>query len=239
MNDLAIAEIYLGHPDQAVALWSSVVQRWEAAPEALPYGQLAAGNAYCSLGTYYFRTKDDPAAALGCFQKSLKLVPRNLNAIISSAQVLIIQGRLKDAHAVLQSAVHMYPNSQVLWTNIGDVYRYARQPKNALMAYNHALEVDSGYLPAHTGLAVAKGMAGDTREAEQMLDRLLGQNRRSPEVLTATGVLLLQEKQTETAIRLFQAARQVEPDYFEVRYQMQLLALPVTRPAAAASRPQG
>jgi tetratricopeptide (TPR) repeat protein len=70
-----------------------------------------------------------------------------------SAAAEIKAGEYSKAHAILTSSLTQTPNDPRLWTLDGLALARSKQPREALQAYNRALELAPRYLPALEGAA--------------------------------------------------------------------------------------
>jgi tetratricopeptide (TPR) repeat protein len=121
-------------------------------------------------------------------------------------------GEMDTAFSAMRRAQELDPVSPVINTNLGVNYYYQRLYEPAIRQFREALEIDSGYEPAHYRLALALLQQGATDEARSHLERASGVSGASSrlKVLWATAMMRLgQPKEAAKVLgELLASARQ-------------------------------
>jgi DNA-binding winged helix-turn-helix (wHTH) protein/tetratricopeptide (TPR) repeat protein len=142
---------------------------------ALSALQLDPGLAepHASLGMISFFTDWDGAAAEQEFQRALALQPNYATAHHWYALDLAAMGRMDQASYEIHKAQSLDPLSSMIATNVGWVYYLNRQYPEAERAFRKVLEVDPGFVRAHTRLGISLLTEGKNQEAELELRQAL------------------------------------------------------------------
>jgi DNA-binding winged helix-turn-helix (wHTH) protein/tetratricopeptide (TPR) repeat protein len=142
---------------------------------ALSALQLDPGLAepHASLGMISFFTDWDGSAAEQEFQRALALQPNYATAHHWYALDLAAMGRLDQASYEVHKAQSLDPLSSMIATNVGWVYYLNRQYPEAEQAFRKVLEVDPGFVRAHTRLGITLLTEGKNQEAQRELQQAL------------------------------------------------------------------
>ena len=142
---------------------------------ALSALQLDPGLAepHASLGMISFFTDWDGAAAEQEFQRALALQPNYATAHHWYALDLAAMGRMDQASYEVHKAQSLDPLSSMIATNVGWVYYLNRQYSEAEQAFRKVLEVDPGFVRAHTRLGITLLTEGKNQAAKQELQQAL------------------------------------------------------------------
>jgi DNA-binding winged helix-turn-helix (wHTH) protein/tetratricopeptide (TPR) repeat protein len=142
---------------------------------ALSALQLDPGLAepHASLGMISFFTDWDGAAAEQEFQRALALQPNYATAHHWYALDLAAMGRMDQASYEVHKAQSLDPLSSMIATNVGWVHYLNRQYPEAEQAFRKVLEVDPGFVRAHTRLGITLLTEGKNQAAEHELEQAL------------------------------------------------------------------
>ncbi|HTM21196.1 MAG TPA: tetratricopeptide repeat protein [Kofleriaceae bacterium] len=125
--------------------------------------------------------EEDPAAAIGCYQKALKLRPDSPETWINMGRLHAEGGRPEEARECFRVAVGMDPDDATAVYNLGVVAQDLGDDREAIDHYRRSLELDPTLCEAHYNLATIYDRAGDTRSAIRHINeyRKLTRNQRS------------------------------------------------------------
>jgi tetratricopeptide (TPR) repeat protein len=158
-------------PDALNLYGATLLQAGQAAV-ALEYLQRAAqkrrnnpavvGNlaqTYFMLGRY--------AEAHEAFRKASRLDPRALQFQLGAANSLAMQGKLTIAEDLLKKLAARFPQSPLVWFNLGNVQRDQHRITEALASFRRAIELDPNEVEARNSLASVLHKALQFEEAER------------------------------------------------------------------------
>lgn len=114
-------------------------------------------------------SKGQTREAIGKFQRTLKLAPGDVPAMIRLAQLYIDQGELDSAEPLLKTARAQAADSVPVIAALGQVALARRQYDNAVQYFEEALTIDPGALSLHAPLASAYRGLGRSDRAEAHL----------------------------------------------------------------------
>lgn len=142
---------------------------------ALSAIQLDSGLAepHASLGMISFFTDWDGAAAEQEFQRALALEPNYATAHHWYALDLAAMGRADQASYEVRKAQDLDPTSSMIGTNVGWVLYLNRHYDAAEHAFRIVLEMDPGFVRAHTRLGITLLTEGKNQAAVQELRQAL------------------------------------------------------------------
>src|SRR6266496_2790717 len=140
------------------------------------------------------------------------LISKCLNAQASGPNVeAAIQSALRqrDFHQGLQlaqEALRQFPRNAQLWTMEGIALSGLGRDKEALGAYNHALQISPDYLAALEGAAELEYKSGNGRAAP-LLNHILKIRPDDPTSHAMLGVLAYKQKDCGSAVKHFHASQ--------------------------------
>jgi DNA-binding winged helix-turn-helix (wHTH) protein/TolB-like protein/Flp pilus assembly protein TadD len=142
---------------------------------ALSAIQLDSGLAepHASLGMISFFTDWDGAAAEQEFQRALALEPNYATAHHWYALDLAAMGRADQASYEVRKAQDLDPMSSMIGTNVGWVLYLNRHYDEAEQAFRNVLEMDPGFVRAHTRFGITLLTEGKNQAAVQELRQAL------------------------------------------------------------------
>ena len=130
-----------------------------------------------------------------------------------------------DPVALYRSSLQATPDSQTLWSDLGDAERDRGNLKEAVMAYEHALALRPNDPGTALNLALTLEGSGDYRGAEQQFKKVIALAPGEASPYLDLGALYTQEKRFDEAIQCFQSAIQADrlnPDgYFDLAVLLQ------------------
>jgi tetratricopeptide (TPR) repeat protein len=140
----------------------------------------------------------DPAGAIEALTQALRFNPNDPNIHKELASVYAAQGRADDAFCELMAALLIDRRDAGAHSAIGQLYLDSGRDREAVAAFNRALELMPGYYETRYALATAHTRLGHTAEAARQLD-LFERARR--EALEQSRRDLASEAEREEAVR--------------------------------------
>ena len=98
-------------------------------------------------------------------------------------------GRLKESNEVLHKCIANNPEDKEIWIRIGLTHAKARQPKNALEAFNRANTIDPEDLEVTSNRITLLKDLGRLSEAESLINKLSAKNQQNVDIAQATAGL--------------------------------------------------
>ena len=98
-------------------------------------------------GTHFLQ-RGDHVSALPLLERAHALAPENADALLNLGGCLVMAGKFKRAHTLLEQAVLLHPGVTQLWVNLGaaalgnPVLATDEKQQRALQAFEHALTLD-------------------------------------------------------------------------------------------------
>ena len=101
------------------------------------------------------------------FAKASSKRPRSLHYPLGSANSLAMLGKFELAEEVLQKLAARFPQSTLVWFNLGNVQRDQHRITEALASYRRAIELDPNEVEARNSLACVLHKSMQFEEAER------------------------------------------------------------------------
>ena len=156
----------------ALNLYGATLLQGRQAARALEYLQRAAHLKRSSPGivanlaqAYFVLKRYDEASE--AFRKASRLDPRSLHYPLGSANSLAMLGKFELAEEVLQKLAARFPQSTLVWFNLGNVQRDQHRITEALASYRRAIELDPNEVEARNSLACVLHKSMQFEEAER------------------------------------------------------------------------
>ena len=149
----------------------------------------------------------DFAAALPHLQESLRLNPRNAEALNNHGFVLRVQGRYDEAIRAHEESLRLAPNAAGTLNNLGVALHGAGRPAEALVRYQEALRVDPNLVEAHHNLGRVLQDLGRPAEALGAIENALRLRPDYGDAHENLGNALLRLNRPADALRAFERAR--------------------------------
>lgn len=140
------------------------------------------------------------------------------------AMTALAEERPEDAWMQVARGLAVAPNLSQLWVNLGAIYRYTGQYREAEQAYFHALEVDRFDRSAMNNLVVLYEVEGRNDEREYWLDRMRSYRERNPYYHANLGDVALQEQDWDEAYVHYKKARRLQPEDGAITYNLGIAA---------------
>ena len=147
--------------------------------------------------------------------EALQSSPQHLQSSLALAQAKLAERDFRGAEEVLKKAVVDAPDSVQPKLALGQLYLLLNRPEDARGQFSQTLEADPQNAQALVGMALMAERAGDTAEAEQLMQRVsaLEDKRYKP----FYGRLLLQHEKWAPAIDEFKRLVSGDPGNAELR----------------------
>ena len=120
----------------------------------------AVADYHSNLGMVLLALRDE-AAAEHSLRHAVRLAPMHAKALANLAGLLRGRGLFDDALDLARRAVAAAPNDPEVHNNLGNAWKDAMHPAEAVVAYDRALALDPGYALAHWNRALARLTLGD------------------------------------------------------------------------------
>lgn len=156
----------------------------------------------------------------GRFDEALMIVRAALDASPASIGLWIDLGRTAsaaghraDAFSALRRAVELQPESTIAWQLLGREAHAIGDLDAAIDAFGRVVAVDPAHRDAWISLSTVLRLAGRPRDALACLRRLMADGGSSPELADAAVGALLDDGQSDEALRLANATVHAHPDF--------------------------
>ncbi|HBG49433.1 MAG TPA: hypothetical protein DDW90_08035 [Cyanobacteria bacterium UBA9971] len=104
------------------------------------------------------------------------------------------------------------PKNALNWTKLGNLYYYSRQYQNAITCYQKALEINSSFDAAISGLAFVYEKTGDFNKAVTQFTKLVKQKPDDLNYAHNFALYLIYYKKSNEALRILNNLIKVNPD---------------------------
>ncbi len=141
-------------------------------------------------------------------------------AVVCLGNILIDQGRLSEAEALLQSATLHGRKSAVIEANLCLVLSKEGRLPEAKRACGRAVEINPRSLPAQNNLGTLLLQEGDLRGAIDRFNKALAEKREQPEILANLGFALYLAGRDDPAIDTLEEALTVDAKNSFVREKL-------------------
>jgi tetratricopeptide (TPR) repeat protein len=148
-------------------------------------------------------------------QEALRNSPKHLQSSLVLARKKLADGDIAGAEQVLKQAVADAPDSAQPKLALGQLYTMLRRPEEAREQFSQALEQDPQSGSAMIGLAVIAENAGDTSEAERLMQKVSSLDNERFQAFY--GRLLMQHEKWGPAIDEFKRLSSDKPRNAELR----------------------
>jgi tetratricopeptide (TPR) repeat protein len=176
----------------------------------------ANAEAYDLLGFACVNEKDY-GGALEAFQHALKLEPNSTRTRNSIANVYVAQGKLDLAEQELRDVLRLAPTNRDANYNLGLVLLARGSPAKAIFYFQR---VRPANLETRFNLTRAYLQAGRTAEGLKSGTELSNENKDDEQLHFTLGVLLASEKQYHAAQLELEKANALQPETFEILYNL-------------------
>jgi tetratricopeptide (TPR) repeat protein len=204
---------------------------WSYAVEHNPQAWLADNN----LGNL-FLDRGDAAAAVGYYQRALRLNPDYPEAEYNFGLACAQLGRLPEAIAHYDASLRLEPNNVGARINLGNALLRLGRPDEAVVQYGAAVALEPGSFLAHVNWGTALLRLEQFDAAAVHFQRAVQADPQSLQAHLGLGAALAQGGRTEEAIAQIAAAVGLAPNDPDLRFEFGLVLLQNGRRAAAAEQ---
>jgi tetratricopeptide (TPR) repeat protein len=176
----------------------------------------ANAEAYTLFGVVCVREKDYPGA-LDAFQHALKLDPNSPRTRNSIGSVYVAQGKLDLAAEEFRAVLRTAPMNRDANYNLGLVLLEQGSPEKAIVHFRRLRPSD---IDTKFSLTRAYLRAGRIAEGLKMATDLSSENKTNVDLHFTLGVLLSSEKQYRAGQRELEKANALQPESFEILYNL-------------------
>ena len=199
----------VGNNPQAETIWRKVLQL-----------EPNNGKAYNNLGNALRRQGKLPEA-LAAHQKALQLNPNDAEAYVGIGNVLNAQGKQEEALASHKKAIQLNPNLATAYNGLGIALYDQKKLDEAVAAFQKAIELDPKDATAYYNLGFALYYENKLDEAISNYKTALSLPEDTSVTPTtahtlannALGLVFQQQEKFEEAIKHFDKAEELDPDY--------------------------
>jgi tetratricopeptide (TPR) repeat protein len=175
---------------------------------------------YNLLGIICGEQKDYPGA-LGALQHALKLDPRSGQSRVNLANIYVATGHPDLAKKEFEQVLRVSPSNRDANYNLGLLLLSSGSPAEAIV---HFQRVRPGNTETHLNLARAYLRAGKIaeglKEASSVSATKTSSTASAVQLHVTVGLLLASEKQYKAAAVQFEAANALQPETFEILYNL-------------------
>jgi tetratricopeptide (TPR) repeat protein len=161
-NNVAVENMAQGKPAVAYAYFKAAILKDPA--YASPYGNLAV----------LYRRSGHEAQAEHLLKYAVSLEGSGEVALHELHRLYVDQGRVAEAREVDRRLEARRESDPYYWMGLGLKHLAANEPKRAVDALKHAVEIAPSFSEVHRYLAVAYARSGDSRHANEELAALTG-----------------------------------------------------------------
>ena len=228
LAEALVLRVWYGHavPNQVMPLAKAAALKAVKADSRL-------SQAHLSLGLVMELFDWDWARARQALRLAIDLEPGSATALFEYGLFLGRMGELDEALVIIRRAQGFDPLSPVINTNLGVIYYYQRNLKQAISQYAEALELDSAYQPAHYRLALAYLQQGMTAEAHKRIEKGLRLPSASPHLLALSGYTLARSGRKDRAHSILDALLASSGDRYVSPVSIAILCLGINETGQA------
>jgi tetratricopeptide (TPR) repeat protein len=164
-----------------------------------------AGAAHAELANLYL-ADGSTDAALKAATQAVGSHPENVDARLTLARSLAASGDLAGSGRVLDALLEQHPAVAAVHVERGRLAIRKRDLADARLAFERALQIDAGSVPAIAGLTLLDMSAGDLTGARSRIDAELARRPGNVEVMLLAAQVYTGANEVETAERLLRKA---------------------------------
>jgi tetratricopeptide (TPR) repeat protein len=164
----------------------------------------------------------DSAKAEAEFKAAQKIDPSSEEVVLSMARLYTEQGNLEKAAQVIESVPEDDRSGRMDFALAG-IYDQLKRPKDAVKAYQGALEDDPDNADAKRGLAAALQASGQMDAAAKVYSQILGNDPQDAQALIREADIERQQGHYEQALATLKKAEALVSDNIELDYNEALV----------------
>ncbi|MGV8058041.1 MAG: tetratricopeptide repeat protein [Smithellaceae bacterium] len=185
--------------------------------------EVTANNywAHYNLGLYLAKQNNDEKA-LYHFSESLRIKPRQDEAILSIGSIMARKGDKENAIACFKDAIRINPNSSTAYNNWSLLLSKTGEHEKAIPLLEKSLQINEKDSATHYLLGISLANIGQSDKAVLHLSEALRLAPQQPVVHNALGIILLNRGKIDEAIEHFRQALLIAPAYPEARKNIRI-----------------
>ncbi|HXY40354.1 MAG TPA: tetratricopeptide repeat protein [Vicinamibacteria bacterium] len=161
-----------------------------------------------------------------------------LTSELGSAQALLRQGKTDEATAQYEAIAGWAPGIPLVQAGLASAYKAKGEAAKAEAAWRKSVELDPQFVDGYVGLATLLAETGKREQAVEVIKQGALANEKSGRLQYALGVLQLGLGQPAEARAALLRAEALDPQDFEIQYQLATAAMNMNETAEAVARYQ-
>ncbi len=153
----------------------------------------------------------------------------SIDQILKDAQKLQQSGAFKEALAVYDRAVSLYPDNALLCYNRGNLYRELNQWDEALADWNRAVEISPNFAEALTNIGIVLMKSGKLEDALDMQNRAIGVSPALAAAHANRGMVLNEMGRKDEALEALDRAAALDPYQEQARFNRGIILMKLER----------
>ncbi len=210
-------------------------RRYREAAEALE-AAAQAGNGHPGMVAqmgFARIANQQPDLGLAALRKSFDKEPGQLNVAAALSSLYLRRGDGRAAIQVVEALVKRTPSDPLAHNLMGAAYSGLHKTAEARKAYQKALDLQPGLVPAALNLSRLDMADGKPEQARQRLEALLKQDGRQVQALTELARVEIQSQRLAAALNLLERGRTVAPRDVACNLELITLHQRMNNPGAA------
>ncbi len=170
-----------------------------------PYGFKLLGNFHMINGEF--------SEAIKCFNRSLELLPEDIQTYSDLIECYIQQDNMKEAEKLAYKTLE-YPDikKETIYFKLGEIYNKYEDKEKARDFYRKSLEVKENYYPSITALGLLEVSSGNTEYGHTLLSKSLVLQPEAIWIRKILGESYIETGKLDLALKEFTAILDVYPD---------------------------
>lgn len=161
-------------------------------------------------GVAAIKTRDYTRAET-LFSEALSVDSRNITAVYNLAGMYITNKKEPQAVQLLTKYTHEFPKDAGLQARLGDAYFGSQDPKNAIRAYERALQLDPKNPTVPVRLATLYAMTNNLSKAASFYEQAIKLDPKDSQSLRNLSSIYLALKKPQQAVSTAKRALQIAP----------------------------
>ncbi|MEQ8225175.1 MAG: tetratricopeptide repeat protein, partial [Candidatus Eremiobacterota bacterium] len=170
-----------------------------------PYGFKLLGNFHMING--------DASEAIKCFNRSLELLPEDIQTYSDLIECYLQQDNMKDAEKLAYKTLEYSDiNKGIIYFKLGEIYNKFEDKEKARNFYKKSLEVKKDYYPSITALGLLELSSGNREYGHTLLSESLLLHPEAVWIRKILGESYIETGKLELALKEFTAILDLYPD---------------------------
>ena len=170
-----------------------------------PYGFKLLGN--------FHMINRDASEAIKCFNRSLELLPEDIQTYSDLIECYLQQDNMKEAETLAYKTLE-YPDikKETIYFKLGEIYNKYKDQEQARNFYKKSLEVKKDYYPSITALGLLELSSGNREYGRTLLSKSLLFQPEAVWIRKILGESYIETGKLELALKEFTAILDLYPD---------------------------